>query len=243
MKKSIILILILTMCSSGSEQAQTQIPEDTETTSQTEDTETTSQTEDTETTSQTEDIGEVINHMSLVDYSAKLYFAGDIPTEVHGGVEYAFSIIQEKLGKYPVEVYFVGTDENEKDKLGIPHPFGKIQNKRLLEFGGIPVWRASSTGVTQQVIDQLQSVDKFILYLTVEGEMKTNQTIKSGFHYIGKALDATVVPTKIDYKNRRFELMEVLDLTDSVEADKEALMDRYHLVQGKNKTFFKPGSK
>ena len=37
--------------------------------------------------------------------------------------------------------------------------------------------------------------------------------------------------------------MEVLDLTDSVKADKEALMDRYHLVQGKNKTFFKPGSK
>ena len=129
------------------------------------------------------------------------------------------------------------------DKLGIPHPFGRFQNKVLHEFGGIPVWRAKSTGVTKQVIEQLESKDKFILYLTVEGEMKTNQTIKSGFHYIGKALDATVVPTKIDYKNRRFELTEVLILTDSVVADKEALMDRYHLVQGKNKTFYKPGTK
>ena len=129
------------------------------------------------------------------------------------------------------------------DKLGIPHPFGKIQNKILLEFGGIPVWRAKSTGVTQQVIDQLKSKDKFILYLTVEGEMKTTQTIKTGFHYIGNALDAVLVPTKIDYKNRRFELMDELELTESVEADKDALMERYHLVQGKNKTFFKPGSK
>ena len=129
------------------------------------------------------------------------------------------------------------------DKLGIPHPFGKIQNKILLEFGGIPVWRAKSTGVTQQVIDQLKSKDKFILYLTVEGEMKTNQTIKTGFHYIGNALDAVLVPTKIDYKNRRFELMDELELTESVETDKNALMDRYHLVQGKNKTFLKPGSK
>ena len=129
------------------------------------------------------------------------------------------------------------------DKLGIPHPFGRFQNKVLHEFGGIPVWRAKSTGVTKQVIEQLESKDKFILYLTVEGEMKTNQTIKSGFHYIGKALDATVVPTKIDYKNRRFELMKVLELTDSVVADTEALMDRYHLVQGKNKTFYKPGTK
>ena len=129
------------------------------------------------------------------------------------------------------------------DKLGIPHPFGKIQNKALLEFGGIPVWRAKSTGLTQQVINQLKSKDKFILYLTVEGEMKTNGTIKSGFHYIGKALNATVVPTKIDYKNRRFELMEELVLTDSADDDKDALMERYHLVQGKNKTFYKPGAK
>ena len=126
------------------------------------------------------------------------------------------------------------------DKLGIPHPFGKIQNKVLLEFGGIPVWRAKSTGVTQQLIDQLKSKDKFILYLTVEGEMKTNHTIKTGFHYIGKALNATIVPTKIDYKNRRFELMDELELTDSVEIDKFALMERYHLVQGRNKTFLKP---
>ena len=129
------------------------------------------------------------------------------------------------------------------DKLGIPHPFGKMQNKLLIEFGGIPVWRAKSTGVTKQVIDQLQSKDKFILYLTVEGEMKSNETIKTGFHYIGRALDATVVPTKIDYKNRRFELMDELVLTDSVDVDKNALMDRYHLVQGRNKIFYKPGEK
>ena len=127
------------------------------------------------------------------------------------------------------------------DKLGIPHPFGKLQNRVLLNFGGIPVWRTKSKGVTQQVIDQLQTKEKFVLYLTVEGEMKTNSTIKSGFHYIGKALDATVVPTKIDYRNRRFELMGELPLTDSVEQDKNALMEYYHLVEGRNKVFHKPG--
>ena len=62
-------------------------------------------------------------------------------------------------------------------------------------------------------------------------------------YFFGKEVDATVDPTKIDYKNRRFELMKVLELTDSVVEDKEALMDRYHLVQGKNKTFYKPGTK
>ena len=126
------------------------------------------------------------------------------------------------------------------DKLGIPHPFGKFQNRLLLEFGGIPVWRTKSTGVTRQVIEQLKIKDNFILYLTVEGEMKSNETIKSGFHYIGKELNATVVPTKIDYKNRMFELMDEYELTESVEDDKTALMNVYHLVEGRNKTFYNP---
>jgi hypothetical protein len=37
--------------------------------------------------------------------------------------------------------------------------------------------------------------------------------------------------------------MEELVLTDSADDDKNALMERYHLVQGKNKTFYKPGAK
>ena len=111
----------------------------------------------------------------------------------------------------------------------------------MMNFGGIPVWRTKSTGVTQQVIDELKTKDKFILYLTVEGLMHTNKTIKSGFYYIGKELDATIVPTKIDYKNRRFELMSEYKLTDSLEKDKNALMDIYHQVQGRNKIFLKPG--
>ena len=74
MKKSINLLLFLTMCSGGSEQTQT------------------------ETTPQAEDIGEVINHMSLVDYPAKLYVAGAIATEGHRRVEGALSIIEAILG-------------------------------------------------------------------------------------------------------------------------------------------------
>ena len=132
--------------------------------------------------------------------------------------------------------------QKNPDKLGIPHPFGSIQKRVMLNFGGIPVWRTKSQGVTQQVIDQLKTKDKFILYLTVEGLMHTNQTIKSGFYYIGKELDEIVVPTKIDYKNRRFELMEEYNLTDSLENDKNALMETYHMVEGRNKTFYKPES-
>ena len=132
--------------------------------------------------------------------------------------------------------------QKNPDKLGIPHPFGSIQKRLMLNFGGIPVWRTKSQGVTQQVIDQLKTKDKFILYLTVEGLMHTNQTIESGFYYIGKELDAIVVPTKIDYKNRRFELMEEYNLTDSLDDDKNALMEIYHMVEGRNKTFYKPES-
>ena len=106
MNKSLIFILLLSFCGGASESQQTS--------QQSESNETSQQSESNEVTEKEE---ELIDHMTLVDYPAKLYFAGDIPTEVHGRAEYAFSIIQEKLGKYPVEIYFVGTDESEKDKL------------------------------------------------------------------------------------------------------------------------------
>ena len=115
MKKSLIFILLLSFCGGASESQQTsQQSESNETSQQSESNETSQQSESNEVTEKEE---ELIDHMTLVDYPAKLYFAGDIPTEVHGRVEYAFSIIQEKLGKYPVEIYFVGTDESEKDNL------------------------------------------------------------------------------------------------------------------------------
>ena len=109
MKKSLIFILLLSFCGGASESQQTsQQSECNETSQQSESNETSQQSESNETSQQsesnevTEKEEELIDHMTLVDYPAKLYFAGDIPTEVHGRVEYAFSIIQEKLGKYPV---------------------------------------------------------------------------------------------------------------------------------------------
>ncbi len=124
MKRLLILLLFISFCGGNQDSQQTSEQTDSnEATEQTDSNEATEQTDSNEVTEQTDsnevsqNEEEIIDHMTLVDYPAKLYFAGDIPTEVHGRVEYAFSIIQEKLGKYPVEVYFVGTDENEKDNL------------------------------------------------------------------------------------------------------------------------------
>ncbi|MFL2689158.1 MAG: hypothetical protein ACJ0GJ_02295 [Candidatus Actinomarina sp.] len=115
MKKFVIFILFLSYCGGASDSQQTlEQPESNQATQESESNGATQQSESNEVKQNEE---EIIDHMTLVDYPAKLYFAGDIPTEVHGRAEYAFSIIQEKLGKYPVEIYFVGTDESEKDNL------------------------------------------------------------------------------------------------------------------------------
>ena len=115
MKKLLIFILFFSFCGGSSDSEQTsEQSENNEVAEQSENNEVAEQSENNEVAENEE---EIVDHMTLVDYPAKLYFAGDIPTEVHSRVEYAFSLVQEKLGKYPVEVYFVGTDENEKDKL------------------------------------------------------------------------------------------------------------------------------
>ena len=123
------------------------------------------------------------------------------------------------------------------DKHGFLHPFSGIQKKLLTNMGGIPVYQSKEIGVTDQVIEELRKLDSFILYLTVEGSWLGDKKIKSGFHYISKALNATVVPTKIDFKNRNHELMEPFELTDDIEKDIHNLAKLFDGVEGKNSTF------
>ena len=123
------------------------------------------------------------------------------------------------------------------DKHGFLHPLSGIQKKLLKNMGGIAVYQSKEIGVTDQVIDELSKLDSFILYLTVEGSWLGDNKIKSGFHYIGKALNATIVPTKIDYKNRNHELLEPFELTDNVEKDIDNLAKLFNGVVGKNSTF------
>ena len=123
------------------------------------------------------------------------------------------------------------------DKHGFLHPFSRIQKKLLTNMGGIPVFQSKEIGVTDQVIEELRKLDSFILYLTVEGSWLGDRKLKSGFHFIGKALNATIVPTKIDFKNRNHELMEPFELTDDVEKDIHNLAKLFDGVEGKNSTF------
>ena len=126
---------------------------------------------------------------------------------------------------------------SDLDKHGFLHPFSRIQKKLLTNMGGIPVYQSKEIGVTDQVIEELSKLDSFILYLTVEGSWLGDKKLKSGFHFIGKALNATIVPTKIDFKNRNHELMEPFELTDDVEKDIHNLAKLFDGVEGKNSTF------
>ena len=81
MKKFVIFTLFLSYCGGASDSQQTlEQPESNQATQESESNEATQQSESNEVKQNEE---EIIDHMTLVDYPAKLYFAGDIPTEVH----------------------------------------------------------------------------------------------------------------------------------------------------------------
>ena len=69
----------------------------------------------------------------------------------------------------------------------------------------------------------------------------TNGDIKTGYYYIAKELNATVVPMKIDFGNRRYEILKPLSSNLSVEGSKRKLEEAFHNVKGKRKTFIAPG--
>ena len=72
MKKFVIFILFLSFCGGASDSQQTS--------EQSKSNEATQQSESNEAIQKEE---ELIDHMTLVDYPAKLYFAGDILSLIH----------------------------------------------------------------------------------------------------------------------------------------------------------------
>jgi 1-acyl-sn-glycerol-3-phosphate acyltransferase len=70
-------------------------------------------------------------------------------------------------------------------------------------IGGIPVDRRSPRGAVEQMADIFKDRDEFLLAIVPEGTRKKVKTIKTGFWYIAKAADVSIVCWFLDNANKK----------------------------------------
>ena len=125
----------------------------------------------------------------------------------------------------------------DPDRQGIPWPFGFIQKKIFIKSGGIPVVRSRNENQVPKIIEELNKKDAFNLVIAPEGGITMNNTLRLGFIPIARQLNADVVPIQVDYKNKVYNFLPPIDQTINKDELIKNLMESFHGVVGKNKTY------
>ena len=131
----------------------------------------------------------------------------------------------------PIRLY------SDPDRQGIPWPLGFIQKRIFIRSGGIPVVRSRNENQVPRIIDELNKKKAFNLVIAPEGGITKYNNLRLGFIPIAAKLNADVVPIQVDYQNKIFNFLPPIDQNKDKNQLVKNLMESFHGVVGKNKTY------
>lgn len=100
--------------------------------------------------------------------------------------------------------------------------------KGLLKWMGVmPVDRASSHGLTQQIVDVIHSKEKIWIAIAPEGTRKSAEKIRTGFYHIAMGANIPVVMFALDYDKKAIHCLGYIHPTGDYEKDLATILNHY----------------
>ena len=93
-------------------------------------------------------------------------------------------------------------------------------------MGGIPVDRSSKGGVVDQMAQEFENRDSFYLSIVPEGTRKNTTSIKTGFWYIAKKADVSIILWYLDNENKVTRWLGEIKPTD-IDHDLQTIKELY----------------
>jgi len=112
-------------------------------------------------------------------------------------------------------------------------PFVGPVGSLLRWLGGISLDRDRSRDFVQQMVEEFNSREKFILAITPEGTRTQVGEWRSGFYYIALGAKVPIVLVKFDWEHKLVRLGPAVHPTGNFEADLAHLKSLYAGVKGK----------
>lgn len=106
--------------------------------------------------------------------------------------------------------------------------------------GGIPIDRATSKNMVQQVADEFAKRDELLLVIAPEGTRAWKPRWKTGFYYIAKTAGVPIVLAYMDFAKKEVGMGELFWPTDDVEADFRYIEKFYANVSAKYPEMYNP---
>lgn len=102
-------------------------------------------------------------------------------------------------------------------------PLGPVMRR----LGAVAINRSRSTNVVDQMIEQFQKRDRFVLGIPPEGTRSRADHWKSGFYHIALGAGVPVVPGYLDFQRKRAGLGPAITMTGDVRVDMDKIRAFY----------------
>jgi len=103
----------------------------------------------------------------------------------------------------------------------------------LRAMGGMPIVRHENRNVVDEMVDTLQSAQALILVVPTEGTRERAEYWKSGFYHIARRAEVPIVPSFLDFSQKRGGFGPALLPTGNISQDMQYFRDFYQGMEGK----------
>ena len=103
-------------------------------------------------------------------------------------------------------------------------------------LGGIPLDRARSSGVVDEMAARIKSSDHLLLAIAPEGTRGKVKRWKTGFHGIARGAEVPILAVTLDYGRRQIRFRKPFTPSSDVEADVEELQEFFAGARGRRKS-------
>ena len=126
---------------------------------------------------------------------------------------------------------------------------GFIAKKELFEgpmgfifraTGGIPIDRATTKNMVEQVADYFKDKEELFVVIAPEGTRALKPRWKTGFYYMAKAANVPIVLAYMDFGKKEVGMGEVFYPTDDVDADFDYIEKFYSGITAADPSKYNP---
>lgn len=110
----------------------------------------------------------------------------------------------------------------------------------LRGLGGMPVYRHENRNVVDGMVEVLRSARRLVLVVPTEGTREWTEYWKSGFYHIARKAGVPIVPSFLDFGQKRGGFGPALLPSGDVITDMQYFRDFYRGMQGKFSGQFGP---
>ena len=107
-------------------------------------------------------------------------------------------------------------------------------------LGGIPLNREASKNFVDASIETYANNDNLIFAIAPEGTRASVERWKTGFYHMAKGANVPLALAYFDFATRTGGIGKMLNTTDNMDADMQAIADFYRPVTGKNPNNYNP---